>query len=69
MERPRSAGVTGPIWLFSDEPHVARQALGRYAHQAEAITSPDGPAPNARLWAIGSGRAPHDYFPKSQRRL
>jgi hypothetical protein len=31
IERLRSEGVAGPIWLFSDEPVVARQALGRYA--------------------------------------
>ena len=40
----RERGVTGPIWLFSDEADIARAALGRYADQAEAIASPDGPA-------------------------
>lgn len=40
----RDAGITGPIWLFSDEPDIARAALGRYADQAEPVTSPDGPA-------------------------
>ena len=44
IERLRDEGHAGPIWLFSDEPDIARSALGRYADQAEAITSPDGPA-------------------------
>ena len=44
IERLRDQGHAGPIWLFSDEPDIARSALGRYADQAEAIASPDGPA-------------------------
>lgn len=44
IERLRSEGHAGPLWLFSDEPDVARAALGRYAGEATAITSPDGPA-------------------------
>lgn len=39
----RDRGVDGPVWLFSDEPDIARQALGRYA-DAEVVASPDGPA-------------------------
>lgn len=44
ITRLRDAGVTGPIWLFSDEPDIARAALGRHADQAEPVISPDGPA-------------------------
>ena len=40
----RRSGASGPIWLFSDEPDEARSALGRYAHQAESVASPHGPA-------------------------
>jgi hypothetical protein len=44
IERLRSEGVAGPIWLYSDEPDAARHALGRYGDEALAIASPDGPA-------------------------
>ena len=44
INRLHEQGSYGSIWLFSDEPAVARQALGQYADQAESITSPDGPA-------------------------
>ena len=44
IERLREQGVGGPIWLFSDEPDAARAALGRFADEAEPVTSPDGPA-------------------------
>jgi hypothetical protein len=55
IERLRSEGVTGPIWLFSDEPVVARAALGRYADQAEAIPSPDGPATEMLAMSYAAG--------------
>ena len=55
VERLRREGVTGPIWLFSDEPDVARQALGRYADQAEPITSPDGPATEMLAMSYAAG--------------
>lgn len=44
IERLREAGLAGPIWLFSDEPDVALQALGRFADTAKSTASPDGPA-------------------------
>jgi hypothetical protein len=44
IEWLRAEGISGPIWLFSDEPDIARTALGRYADEAESISSPDGPA-------------------------
>ncbi|MBM3690308.1 MAG: hypothetical protein FJW80_11795 [Actinobacteria bacterium] len=44
IERVRDEGIAGPIWLFSDEPVIARQALGRYADDAESVISPVGPA-------------------------
>jgi hypothetical protein len=40
----REQGITGPLWLFSDEPDIARSALGQYATEAEIVASPDGPA-------------------------
>jgi hypothetical protein len=55
IERLRSERVAGPIWLFSDEPDVARQALGTYADQAEAITSPDGPATEMLAMSYAAG--------------
>ena len=50
IQRLRDDGLTGPIWLFSDEPDIARVALGRYGDEAQALTSPDGPA--AEMLAI-----------------
>lgn len=44
IDTVRDQIIAGPIWLFSDEPDMARQALGRYSDEAVAITSPDGPA-------------------------
>lgn len=44
LQHLRDEGITGPLWLFSDEPDVARHALGRFADRAEPIASPDGPA-------------------------
>ena len=44
IKRIRDAGVSGPVWLFSDEPAMATNALGRYADDAVVVTSPDGPA-------------------------
>jgi len=40
----RERGITGPVWLFSDDPDIARAALGLYADEAQVVTSPDGPA-------------------------
>lgn len=39
----RDRGLQGPLWLFSDEPQIARAALGVYA-DADVIASPEGPA-------------------------
>ena len=44
IRRLRDAAIPGPIWLFSDEPGIARSALGKYADEAEPVASPDGPA-------------------------
>ena len=44
IKRLREEGHAGPIWLFSDEPDIARAALGRYADSSEPVASPDGPA-------------------------
>lgn len=44
IEHLRAGGHSGPIWLFSDEPSIAGEALGKFRHEAESITSPDGPA-------------------------
>lgn len=55
IERMRAEGVDGPIWLFSDEPAVARQALGRYADEAEAVMSPDGPATEMLAMSYAAG--------------
>ncbi|MGI9197542.1 MAG: alpha-1,2-fucosyltransferase, partial [Candidatus Nanopelagicales bacterium] len=43
IARLREQGIDGPLWLFSDEPGIARRALGEHA-DAEIISSPDGPA-------------------------
>lgn len=51
----RSRGLAGPLWLFSDEPQVARQALGRYAGEAEIIQSPEGPATELLAMSHGGG--------------
>ncbi len=51
----RDQGLTGPIWLFSDEPALARSALGQYAEQAEAISSPDGPATEMLAMSYAAG--------------
>ena len=55
IERVREHGVTGPIWLFSDEPDIARSALGRYADEASAVTSPDGPATEVLAMSYAAG--------------
>jgi hypothetical protein len=55
IEWLRSEGVDGPIWLFSDEPDVARHALGRYADDAEPVTSPDGPATEMLAMSYAAG--------------
>ena len=55
IDRLRKEGNDGPIWLFSDEPDVARAALGRYADEAASVTSPDGPA--AEMLAISHAAA------------
>ncbi|MFM9134478.1 MAG: alpha-1,2-fucosyltransferase [bacterium] len=44
LDALRGQGIDGPVWLFSDEPAIARQALGRYADGAEIVASVDGPA-------------------------
>ena len=51
----RDEGTAGPIWVFSDEPDIARAALGRYAGEAEPVASPDGPA--AEMLAISHATA------------
>jgi hypothetical protein len=55
IDRLRSEGVHGPIWLFSDEPDVARQALGRYADEAESMMSRDGPATEMLAMSYAAG--------------
>ena len=55
IQRLRDEGTAGPVWLFSDEPEIARAALGRYAGEAQAITSPDGAA--AEMLAISHAAA------------
>ena len=55
IQRLRDEGIDGPIWLFSDEPDIARTALGRYASEAEAITSPDGPATEMLAMSYAAG--------------
>lgn len=37
----RERGVTGPVWLFSDQPEAATAALGRVVPD-EVMSSPDG---------------------------
>ena len=44
ITRVRERGASGPLWLFSDEPGIAGAALGAFSAEAEAVTSPDGPA-------------------------
>lgn len=51
----RERGVDGPLWLFSDEPHLARAAIGRYAREAELIASPDGPSSEMILMSHAAG--------------
>ena len=55
IERMRQAGVTGPIWLFSDEPELARQALGGYADQAVAVVPPHSPAAEMLAMSYAAG--------------
>ena len=55
IDRLRGEGVTGPIWLFSDEPALAQHALGRHAASAELISSPDGPATELLAMSHGAG--------------
>ena len=55
IDQLRDEGHAGPIWLFSDQPEIARPALGRYAGEAQAVTSPDGPA--AEMLAISHAAA------------
>ena len=55
IDRLRSEGVSGPIWLFSDHPEAAGQALGRHAEDAQPITSPDGPATEMLAMSYAAG--------------
>lgn len=43
IQRLLSGGVTGPLWLFSDDLDAAAEALGRFADRAVPVASPDGP--------------------------
>ena len=43
IDHLRSQGLSAPVWLFSDEPDVARKVLGD-RDDVVVITSPDGPA-------------------------
>ena len=55
IQRLRDEGIDGTIWRFSDEPDIARTALCRYASEAEAITSPDGPATEMLAMSYAAG--------------
>ena len=55
IDRLRAEGVTGPLWLFSDEPALAPHALGRHSAAAEVIRSPDGPATELLAMSHGAG--------------
>ena len=50
----RERGLSGPLWLFSDEPAAARAALGRHS-DAEVISSPNGPATEMIAMSYAAG--------------
>lgn len=55
IARLQALGLTGPLWLFSDEPDVARQALGTFGPEARIVRSPGRPPTEMLAMSYGAG--------------